>query len=303
MFSDIIDTPHSNPFALNYMTDYFNDLVEKDYINLENCFNRNFYSNEQQNLFIDDSKSTFFSSKSSKNWLISFDEDIEEKQEDDFNLVDISYSNLFPSENLKGKEWKPVFKVKYPKKYSLFTNTVINSDLVKEEKNFLNRKRVNYLKQRRDNNDNMRKKIKRGFFNTALIGILNKKLENIGSNKYLEKFPQIFIADVDRKRNKKIFSLTLKEILEKNELYKKEKESGVNNYLHNLKVLQSEDIKNDEEFKIILNKKISELFEEYINSDEFKIGEINRLIKNNMNDDYMKRYIYLAKHLIEFFSK
>ncbi len=78
---------------------------------------------------------------------------------------------------------------------------------------------------------------------------------------------------------------------------------ALNNYLHNMKILQDEEIKENEELKIILNKNISELYEEYINSDEFKISEINRLKKNKMQDIYITKYINLAKNLIEFFNQ
>ena len=54
---------------------------------------------------------------------------------------------------------------------------------------------------------------------------------------------------------------------------------------------------------MIMNKTIRELYEEYINSDEFKINEINRLKNNKMQDEYITKYISLAKNLIEFFSK
>ena len=66
--------------------------------------------------------------------------------------------------------------------------------------------------------------------------------------------------------------------------------------------MQSEEVKENEEFKKILNKTYRNLYEEYINSDEFKIDEINR-IKNKNGDEYIKRYIFLARHLIEFFSQ
>ena len=70
-----------------------------------------------------------------------------------------------------------------------------------------------------------------------------------------------------------------------------------------MKILQDEEIKENEEFKIILNENISELYEEYINSDEFKISEINRLKKYKMQDIYIAKYINLAKNLIEFFNQ
>ena len=96
--------------------------------------------------------------------------------------------------------------------------------------------------------------------------------------------------------------MTLREIFEKKELFIHENEKGLSNYSHNLKVVESEEIRENEEFKKILNKSFRELFEEYINSDEFKIEEINRLKKKN-GEEYISKYIYLAKNLIEFFSK
>jgi hypothetical protein len=227
--------------------------------------------------------------------------------ENEENSIEESYSDHFSlksfHEDEKEKEKKPFFEVVYPTRDLLFSKTEINSASIspeETEETFLKRKRLSIRKPRRDNQDNMRKKIKRGFFNTALINILNEKLEGIGSNKYFEKFPQFFVSDVDQKRNKEIFSMTLRDVLEKNELYKREQKSGFDNYLHNKKVLESEDIKENGEFKKILNKTIRELYEEYLKSDEFKIDDINRLKEKNMEDDYITRYIYLANHLIEF---
>ena len=97
--------------------------------------------------------------------------------------------------------------------------------------------------------------------------------------------------------------MTLQEVFENEELYFLKDKLALNNYLHNMKNLQDEEIKENEEFKIILNENISELYEEYINSDEFKISEINRLKKYKMQDRYIAKYINLAKNLIEFFNQ
>ena len=97
--------------------------------------------------------------------------------------------------------------------------------------------------------------------------------------------------------------MTLQEVFENEELYLLKDKLALNNYLHNMKILQDEEIKENEEFKIILNENISELYEEYINSDEFKISEINRLKKYKMQDIYIAKYINLAKNLIEFFNQ
>ena len=190
-------------------------------------------------------------------------------------------------------------------KSNLFSYTEKNFDLVIDEEYVLKRKRYNYQRPRRDNQDNIRKKIKRGFFNNALVKNLNDKLRSIGNNKYFNKFSQHFVSDVNRIRNKEIFSMTLAEIFEKKELYLHEGKTGnaLNYYFQNLKVFENEDIKENKELKKIFNKTICELYEEYINSDEFKIIEINRLKQKNMQDEYISRYICLAKTLILYFTQ
>ena len=97
--------------------------------------------------------------------------------------------------------------------------------------------------------------------------------------------------------------MTLREIILNDHLYFLKDKIALNNYLYNMKIVQDEEIKENEEFKIILNENISELYEEYINSDEFKISEINRLKKYKMQDIYIAKYINLAKNLIEFFNQ
>ena len=86
-------------------------------------------------------------------------------------------------------------------------------------------------------------------------------------------------------------------------IYANENEEGIFKYEHNLKVIQSDEIRENEEFKKILNKKFSELFTEYINSNEFNIDEINRLKGKKIGDEYINRYKYFAKNLVEYFSQ
>jgi hypothetical protein len=53
---------------------------------------------------------------------------------------------------------------------------------------------------------------------------------------------------------------------------------------------------------MILNVKFRVLFEEYVNSEEFRIAEIKRIKKSKLKNDayYEKKYIYLAKQFIKF---
>ena len=75
-------------------------------------------------------------------------------------------------------------------------------------------------------------------------------------------------------------------------------------YENNLEIVNL--IKKDQNSALneMLNKKFSELFEEYLNSDEFKIGEIQRLLNATKpkSVNYIQKYKYLAKNLIKFFA-
>ena len=287
------DKPLENEFPYNY-----DSLSLKEFSSSEDISNDNF--------------NTFTISKIIDNpfEIISEDNDIEKEFNDLF--IEIKNSpkkidnknkiNIFSLETVKNKEEKNIFKVVFPGNYDYKEDNyskLSQKDILLAGK----RKRFSFRRQRKDNRDNIRKKIKRGFFNNALIKRLNEILKRIGSNKYFEKFPQRFVSDIDQKRGKEIFGMTLGEILEKKKIYRLEKKSGLNNYFHNLQVVQSEDVKENEEFKIILNKTVRELYEEYIDSEEFKIEEINRLKKKNSKDEYINSYIYFSNHLMEFFSK
>ena len=209
-----------------------------------------------------------------------------------------SENNTFPCNEEKNESNKiKIFDVIYREQISLFTN--IEKDLIVNEQNYIKRKRNIKRRRRRDNKDNMRKKIKRGFLNNSLIPKINLLLKSSGNILYFEKFPQNFVSNISRQINNKLINMTLKEIFERKELYE---DKDLNNYNHNLTVIKSEEIQKCDELKIILNKKYFELFDEYINSKEFQIDEINRLRNKKMDDEYIEKYLYLAKHFTDFFN-
>ena len=129
---------------------------------------------------------------------------------------------------------------------------------------------------------------------------INDILHNNNIKSYLEKFPQNLVINISRIANKELLNMTLEQIFENKEFYHGK---NLENYYHNLKVIKNKDIQENSELKSILNKKYIELFEDYINSKEFKVDEINRLKNHKMEKLYIERYIYLAKHLNEFFSE
>ena len=245
-------------------------------------------------------KSTDFTSKNEENSfkMSLFDEEDEENFR---GLLNTKKEDLGVFKNILCTEKKAIFEFVYPKGETLFNVIEINS---KKDSNkcFLRRKRMPDGRSNKDRLDNIRVRIKRGFFNYALLSKLNENLKMIGSNKYFQKFPQHLVSDVDRRRNKELFSLALKDFFENKKLNFNEKNNDCRNYNHNLDVLKDNIVKNNLEFKKILKKTIKQLYEEYINSDEFKINEINRLKNVKKEDDeYIKTYIEVSENLIEFF--
>ena len=178
------------------------------------------------------------------------------------------------------------------------------SDKENNKENLIGKKRQKRerKRKRKEDKDDIRVKIKRSFLNIFVKKKLNQVLKRIGSKKYFDKFPKRFASDINKKRNKEILNFTLRQIFIKIELYQYENENGLTKYLHNLKVVQNEELKKNEEFQKILDKTFTQLYEEYLNSYEFKTEEINRLNAKKNGDDYIKRYKELAENLIEFFS-
>ena len=219
----------------------------------------------------------------------------EVETEENFSLYFNSVKENNQNSSFLGQKRK-LFKINYRKKYD--ESNEISPSLV--EKAFLNNKVLPTIKRRRENQDNIRKKLKTVFFNTFLRKKINEILNNKHSRLYFEKFPISFVNDIRKNTNKDVIDKTLLEIILNKELYS---ENDLSNYNHNLKVVENKEVKKIGELKKILNKTFRELFEEFINSKEFNIDEINRLKNNNLDNIYIERYIYQSKHFIEYFAE
>ena len=219
----------------------------------------------------------------------------EVETEENFSLYFNSVKENNQNSSFLGQKRK-LFKINYRKKYD--ESNEISPSLV--EKAFLNNKVLPTIKRRRENQDNIRKKLKTVFFNTFLRKKINEILNNKHSRLYFEKFPISFVNDIRKNTNKDVIDKTLLEIILNKELYS---ENDLSNYNHNIKVVENKEVKQIGELKKILNKTFRELFEEFINSKEFNIDEINRLRNNNLDNIYIERYIYQSKHFIEYFAE
>ena len=212
----------------------------------------------------------------------------------------INLMSACSSKNSNKNRIEKIFDVIYPEQSikTVCLNYIKDFD---NQKNYKVRQRNKKKRQRRENQDNIRKKVKRIFLNDFVLNKINSLLKKEGSYLFFERFPHNFVSDIRRKTNNNIINYSIKEILEKKELYNDE--AGKKYYFHNMKVLSILKEEKNIELNNILNMKFSELFNVYINSDEFKINSIKNLIKKNNSDSYIMRYIYISKHFIEFFSK
>ena len=302
------------------------DMIHYESQKISNSINSNFLLQESSSISIEDNLSYDYSFKTIEYNSTSFKQLFFQEntsysfEEDESKMDEVLYErSVYKNTELKvtwigsiptnTKNKNSIFQVVYPleeEKGTLFNYCEDNSSILeildeKEEMMYIGRKRSSQRKERKENKDNIMKKIKCRFFNKALINNLNKKLKSNGSILYLMKFPQSFFCKIKKDKEKELLEKTLKEIFENKDLY----ENDLNNYYHNLKVINSNDINKNEEFEIIINKKYSQLFKEYINSSQFKIEDIKDIKQEmkEMKNDYLKRYIAQTKHFIEYFSQ
>ena len=268
------------------------DLVEiKDYCSESNS-NDDFVINPTSSFFRCRAEANFedlvnekLKNTSAFNNQITLDETEEEKNLD----------------KLIKKDKKKIFDVIYPEKnYKILTENDINSNSLDLFESFdFKKKTRSKVKQRRfTNQDNMRRVIKRRFTNTYLRNKF-KNLKKAGYKKFIECFPQEFAGNVTREINSSIINMTFGQILTDKSIYSGKK---LYQFENNLKIVNS--IKKDQNSDLneMLNKKYSTLFKEYLNSDDFKIAEIERLRNKQKSILYIKKYEYLAKNLIKFFA-
>ena len=219
--------------------------------------------------------------------------------EEDLSMQTRPFMNEYPINSSQESCSKDkLFDIILPKSTPIFSK--LENDSSTDDGIFLERKRYSIKRRRRENKDNIRKKIKRGFLNNALINKINTIIKSNRGKLCFKRFQQHFVSDVAKKSNKVLLNMTLKEIFEKKEIYETKE---LKFYYHNLKLIQSEEILENEELKNILNKKYCELYDEYLNSKEFMQDEIKRLKNNKMEDSYIKRYIYLARNFINFINE
>ena len=205
-----------------------------------------------------------------------------------------------------------IFRVVYPNCFNIFNpgsyekypRDLIN--LISENKENISLLKRNKIKKKRKfYPDNIRRKIKCGFLN-SLKNILNKGLKRCNSKFLFDYLPQNFIANVTKNVNKQILNMTFKQLFSKdfNEIKDKVPKNSKERCRVNILVIESieknKDVREKSNYNNYTNMTYSEIYYEYLRSKEFE-EDIIKLEKKE-SKEYIKQYINLAIHLIDYFS-
>jgi hypothetical protein len=149
--------------------------------------------------------------------------------------------------------------------------------------------------------EGIRKKIKSRLLK-KLKTFYNKKLLEANSQMFFDFFPQSFITDVSIINNKSYLNLTMRNLLTKifgTRAKDKEKLSinkKVLNYLD-----ANPDIRIKSGIDNFLNSYYKDVIKEYVEGDLFK-EDIIKLRQESESEEYIQKYIDLAKNLVEFYE-
>ena len=263
-----------------------------------------------------------------ENELIFCDENQKDKESKEiFDFLQAEEMKQFPEKEEKDEKLisydiinkpKKIFKEIYPEIH-LFEKAEINIDEIiptYSKYDFSKRRRSKIKLRKYLKKHNILVKMKTAFINTYLLKAYNKKIKEAGYNTLFGKLPHRFVINVSKGLNKVFMQKTLGQILKEEETYAKKektkdqiskkkekdtKEPENTNFNRNLNIVNQIEKGENPELILILNTKICHLFDEYLNSEDFLITEINRLktktSKIEKDDYYLAKYIYVSKHL------
>ena len=149
--------------------------------------------------------------------------------------------------------------------------------------------------------EGIRKKIKSRLLKNLKI-FYNKKLLESNSQMFFDFFPQSFITDVSINNNKSYLNLTMRNLLTKifgTRAKDKEKLSinkKVLNYLD-----ENPDIRIKSGIDNFLNSYYKDVIKEYVDGELFK-DDIIKLKDEEESEEYIRKYIELAKNFVEFYE-
>ena len=224
------------------------------------------------------------------------------KIDKNINLFPLNQFDSFYEEEKKSNIFltnKRIFKVEYPFKDKEDESTKSLELKAEDDSDCGKKKRSKQRQNRYTYKDLIEQKIKRHFCNGYLIKNLNNILKEEKFNLLFKKFSQCFTNNVTKEDNNNILNMTLGQIFTEKSLYN----NDLKNCEHNLKVINILKKETSKVNEILEKKKYCELYQDYLNSNEYNI-KINKIMqKYKGKNDYIKRFIYFSRHFMELFEK
>ena len=213
-------------------------------------------------------------------------------------------SNANDSNFTPEKESPQIAKFCVYKSLSLFQPKTLNTKKEKKKESGCQKFKIKQeITQniRKNKSDDIRKKIKSRFLK-KIKNIINELLENAGSKMFFDFLTQSFIINVTKNFNKSILNMKYKDLL----LYEcVENYIDYQKYEHNIEVMEY--LKNNPEilkksnFNIFGEMTFTEMFKEYLNSQEFE-SELENLKNEKESEEYIKNYKKFAENFIDHYS-
>ena len=199
------------------------------------------------------------------------------------NIYTINDDNFSLENNNTSKKRKLSINSSYLDFYNKENNE--NKNISKKK----GRKRLNEISNTNRNKfakDNINKKIKRFFLQCFLSELIQtiSKTKNISIIK-IKKFNEEIVSQTNITFNIDLFNLTLRELL-KTEISKKYKNENIYSPNENEKISNLLEQMND--FKILLNMKLKEIYKIFIKNKE----DFNEIMKTKFNIDFDKNFEY-----------
>ena len=199
------------------------------------------------------------------------------------NIFSINDDNLSLENNNTSKKRKLSINSSYLNFYNKENN---ENKIISKKKG---RKRLNEISNTNRNKfakDNINKKIKRFFLQCFLSELIQtiSKTKNISIIK-IKKFNEEIVSQTNITFNIDLFNLTLRELL-KTEISKKYKNENIYSSNENEKISNLLEQMND--FKILLDMKLKEIYKIFIKNKE----DFNEIMKTKFNIDFDKNFEY-----------
>ena len=180
-------------------------------------------------------------------------------------------------------------------------NPEVNKTSVSSKKKRKTKRPKSKIKKVKYKLEGIRKKIK-SRMHKRLKSYYNKKLTDCGSKMLFEFFPQSFITDVSVIKNKAYLNLSMRKLLTMIFGTRAKDKEKVN---VNKKVLSYLDSNHEIRIQSGVDKFINSIYRDIINEYvEGKLFEedVKKLKKEGKAEEYINKYIYVAKHLVEFYE-